>query len=115
MKRCLVTGASGFVGRAVVESLIETGAYCVRAAIRRSIGGFQLCQDFSVVGEINKYTSWKDALRSVDVVVHCAARVHVVSVRSAEVFLMRLIFTELWSWLGRLRFQGFVALFLLAQ
>ncbi|WP_309296035.1 NAD-dependent epimerase/dehydratase family protein [Metapseudomonas otitidis] len=111
----MITGASGFVGGAVVKGLIEAGTFCVRAAVRRNIGGELLCQDFAVVGEINRYTNWKDALESVDVVVHCAARVHVMSVGAAEFFLMRLIFTEPWSWLGRLPFQGLVALFLLVQ
>lgn len=86
MKRCLITGASGFVGGAVVKGLIEAGTFCVRAAVRRNIGGGLLCQDFAVVGEINRYTNWKDALKSVDVVVHCAARVHVMSVGAAEFF-----------------------------
>lgn len=86
MKRCLITGASGFVGGAVLRGLIEAGTYDVRAAVRRNFGGAQLCPDLAVIGEINKYTNWKDALKSVDIVVHCAARVHVMSVGAAEVF-----------------------------
>lgn len=81
MKRCLITGASGFVGEAVVKGLMGAGTYCVRAATRRDMVS---CPDFYSVGEINRYTNWKDALKSVDVVVHCAARVHVMSAGAAD-------------------------------
>ncbi|UXY54478.1 UDP-glucose 4-epimerase family protein [Pseudomonas tohonis] len=87
MKRCLVTGASGFVGRALVKSLMLMGRYHVRAAVRRfspDLSG--LCTDSYIIGEINQSTDWQGALESIDVVVHCAARVHVMSGDKADDF-----------------------------
>jgi nucleoside-diphosphate-sugar epimerase len=70
-----VTGASGFVGRALVERLQSDGR-AVRALTRRqtSIPG-----DHVVLGDMGPDTDWRSALRGVSCVVHCAARVHVMA------------------------------------
>ncbi len=72
--RILVTGANGFVG----------GALCVQAAARgwRVRGATRgECQMAAVeniaVGMIDAETDWTPALQGVDVVIHLAARVHV--------------------------------------
>lgn len=72
--KILVTGANGFVGRALCAVLAKQG-FNVIAAMRKqnSIAG---CKTVAV-GEVNANTVWKDALNEVDVVVHLAARVHV--------------------------------------
>ena len=72
--KILVTGANGFVGRALCAVLAKQG-FNVIAAMReqKSIAG---CKT-TAVGEVNANTVWKDALNEVDVVVHLAARVHV--------------------------------------
>ena len=72
--RILVTGANGFVGSALCGALNEKG-FNVIAAVREknSIVG---CKTIAV-GEVNASTIWKDALKDVDVLVHLAARVHV--------------------------------------
>lgn len=74
--KILVTGANGFVGRALCAVLAKQG-FNVIAVMRKqkSIAG---CRTI-VVGEVNANTVWKDALKDVDVVVHLAARVHVMS------------------------------------
>lgn len=73
--RLLVTGASGFVGRALVEQALERG-WLVRAAVRRDVPLPAACE-VRVVGAIGPDTEWRDALRGCDAVVHLAARVHV--------------------------------------
>ena len=72
----LVTGASGFVGRRLCKQLFDVGAF-VRSVGR---GKFQVpfASSFTIDG-INANTDWGDALDNVDVVVHCAARVHVMN------------------------------------
>lgn len=79
----LVTGARGFLGRPVVELLARRGAL-VRAAVRTAgtdvIGASQTI----AVGDISQRVDWADALRSVDVVVHLAARVHVMRETAAD-------------------------------
>lgn len=37
-----------------------------------------------MVGEINGETDWSEALRNIDVVIHLAARVHVMDDQSAD-------------------------------
>lgn len=73
----LVTGASGFVGRALLTRLVHDGTL-VHAAIRRAAGPSP-----AGVVEVNAPdlgqagSEWTAALRGVTVVAHCAARVHV--------------------------------------
>ena len=71
----LVTGANGFVGRPLCEEMLRQG-WRVRAAIRSSI---QMPHgvEIAVVNDIDGDTDWTSALRGVDVVIHLAARVHV--------------------------------------
>jgi len=72
----LVTGASGFVGTALCTQLIAAG-YAVRGVRRDLHSGADAGIDWITVGEISAETDWDDALRDVDIVVHLAARVHV--------------------------------------
>ena len=76
IKRILVTGANGFVGRALCAALMHNG-HAVRGAVRGS--GIEVSTGTSraTVGEINGQTDWSDALAGIEVVIHLAARVHV--------------------------------------
>jgi len=73
----LITGANGFVGRALCAELLRCG-HTVRGALRRKEGrALMEGVDPVVVGTINADTDWKAALATCNVVVHLAARVHV--------------------------------------
>ncbi len=72
--RVLVTGANGFVGRVLCTTLTQHG-YAVRGAVRSSAASTQA--PCVAVGEITEQTDWSVALTDVDVVIHLAARVHV--------------------------------------
>ena len=74
-KRLFITGATGFVGKAVCELAIHHGL-SVKGALRIH-GGMPGCIEPFVVGEINVATDWGSALRDVNIIVHLAARVHV--------------------------------------
>jgi nucleoside-diphosphate-sugar epimerase len=70
LKRVLVTGATGFVGR-VLCPMLENGGWTVIRAVRTPReGGI-------AVGDIGPDTDWRAALDGVAAVVHLAARVHV--------------------------------------
>lgn len=78
----LVTGATGFVGMAVCGELVKRGIP-LRAALRSN--QIQSHKAAAVeVGEINEQTHWGEALCDVDVVIHLAARVHVMHDESAD-------------------------------
>lgn len=71
----LVTGATGFVGRAFVQANVGKGVR-LRAALSTPdeypVSGIETF----AVGRLAVGTDWDRALDGVDVVVHCAARVH---------------------------------------
>ncbi|WP_298718268.1 SDR family oxidoreductase [uncultured Oceanisphaera sp.] len=72
----LVTGATGFVGQALLGQLLENGEYKVTAALRAA-SGFDRCAA-NVVGDITNATDWSTALTNQQVVIHVAARAHIV-------------------------------------
>jgi nucleoside-diphosphate-sugar epimerase len=76
MTRVLVTGAAGFVGRTLCETLSGSG-YRVRAALRGDRALMTTSCEMTVIGEIDEATDWSAALAGVDSVVHLAARTHV--------------------------------------
>jgi nucleoside-diphosphate-sugar epimerase len=71
----LLTGASGFVGRAVLEAAIRRGAK-VRPVFRTLASANGHSGAVVVLG-LDGETDWAQALQGVDVVIHAAARVHV--------------------------------------
>lgn len=78
MKTALLTGANGFVGTHLARMLLSHG-WSVRGAVRSARGAEKLesAMEVRIVGDINACTDWGSALQGVDVVVHLAARVHV--------------------------------------
>ncbi len=71
--KLLITGATGFVGRALVTEARARG-WQLRAAVRRplAIDGVEPVE----IGDIGPDTDWRAAVRGCDAVVHLAARVH---------------------------------------
>ena len=70
--KVLVTGASGFVGSAVVNELAARPGFQVVATSRRPVQSSSPNIHWMVVGELGPGTSWREALRGVQMVVHCA-------------------------------------------
>ena len=81
----LVTGATGFVGRALVSHLTAMNNCSVRSVVRGRAGEVSPCGQIIAVGNLTGQTDWRDALRNVQVVVHVAARTQVMPGRPQEV------------------------------
>lgn len=81
--RVLVTGASGFVGRAVTRRLLLEGI-AVRGVVRTPDAAIPEGAERALVPDIGATTDWGRALEDVDVVIHLAARVHVMRETSAD-------------------------------
>lgn len=79
--RFLVTGASGFVGRALCAELVRRGLP-VRAAVREGAVP-EGCERVRVNG-LSDVTDWTAALAGVSTVIHLAARVHVMKENAAD-------------------------------
>ena len=73
--KILITGANGFVGKLLCGELLQQGFF-VRAGVRSANSPLQDIETV-IVGAIDGETDWSNALHKIDVVIHLAARVHV--------------------------------------
>ncbi len=103
LRNILLTGANGFVGKALCRNLLEQG-FRVRAVVRSQEKANMLQKLFAssqlecvVVADFTK-TKWQTVLDQVDAIIHLAARAHVVyennPASSAEYQLANVAFTE---------------------
>ena len=73
----LVTGATGFLGMALTMRLTRDSRYPPRAAVRSDSQDYAPGFTSVKIGDMTADTDWTPALQSIDVVIHTAARVHV--------------------------------------
>ena len=75
MAKVLLTGSTGFVGAAVLATLKELPEIQVVATIRKAKA--EIDRNTVVVGDIDGDTDFSAALTDTDIVIHCAARAHI--------------------------------------
>ncbi|MDH0304887.1 MULTISPECIES: NAD-dependent epimerase/dehydratase family protein [unclassified Pseudomonas] len=79
----LVTGGAGFVGQAVCDRL-ERDAVQVTKTVRTLNDEQKAARNAVALGDIGADTDWRSVLEGIDVVVHLAARAHVLKESHAE-------------------------------
>ena len=85
-QKVMITGASGFVGRAAFHYLTDLG-YSIIPTSRAQHSDPALAASF-VTGDINRLINWSPVLRDVDVVIHLAAKAHVLDDQSPDALAM---------------------------
>lgn len=82
MHKLLITGASGFIGSAVLRALGKSNYFEVIAAVRSKYS--LLSENFEIVeiGDIDQHTDWRAALKGVTTIIHLAARAHILKDQS---------------------------------
>lgn len=78
----LLTGANGFVGYSLYRQL-DLLTTPTKAALRNTTTN-RFFKDFCFVGDIHDQTDWSQVLVGIDVVIHLAARVHVMKESSHD-------------------------------
>ncbi|OPF17722.1 UDP-glucose 4-epimerase [Microcystis aeruginosa KW] len=79
MKNILVTGATGFIGSYLLPILSQQKLQ-ITAAARKNLsqslsGPIRIVK----VGHIDEKTNWQEALQGIDIVIHLAARAHIIN------------------------------------
>lgn len=82
--RLLLTGSTGFVGGALLRKLQEIPDLQIVAAVRRATDKLPGAVTPVTVAGLAVDTNWADALEGVELVIHCAARVHVMNDTEAD-------------------------------
>jgi UDP-glucose 4-epimerase len=83
-RKILVTGGTGFVGKGVLNRLIHGSDCAVVATVRSSNATLPARVSVISMTGLGADADWLPALGGVDVVVHCAARVHVMKERAGD-------------------------------
>lgn len=84
MEHIFITGAGGFLGRDLIRRLQSEGRYRLSASVRNAETHVAAGVVAHFTGAMDARSSWAAALAGVDVVVHCAARVHVMADTCAD-------------------------------
>lgn len=79
MIQVAVTGATGFVGHALLAALVQYEHFSACGLVRRVPVNALPHMEYLSVGELGGRQDWRAALTGMDVLVHTAARVHVMN------------------------------------
>ena len=81
--KLLLTGATGFIGSALQQRIVMDENYDLTIAVRK-IEKLSEAARTVRVDDLTADTDWTDALQDIDVVIHTAARVHVMDDESVD-------------------------------
>lgn len=83
----LVTGGTGFLGQALLHKLLLSGRRPLITAVRRNKTDFPAEVRVEWVNELGSSTDWTACFQEVEVVIHCAARAHVMKDETSDPLL----------------------------
>ncbi|WP_299330829.1 hybrid nucleoside-diphosphate sugar epimerase/sugar transferase [uncultured Psychrobacter sp.] len=78
----LITGANGFIGESLVKYLLNT-QHKVIAAVRK-LSNLQQTYAYRIIDNLESSSDLSSALKDIDVVIHSAARVHIMDDKSTD-------------------------------
>ena len=94
MSKLLITGGTGFIGKAICENL-KSYNYLVNITSRNNHLKKQNGLIFHNIGEIDQNTKWIDVLDGVNCVIHCAAKTHLLKdLKKNSLFAFRKVNVE---------------------
>jgi len=82
--KIFLTGATGFIGGSVAKALANQAVVEVVAAVRSYSKALPTSVKQVQAGGLSENTDYTEALQSVDIVIHCAARVHVMKDHASD-------------------------------
>ena len=80
----LITGASGFIGKHLINSLIGSNEFSIRGLVGRNMVDFNDLNVKIYAETIDENTDWTEIIRDCDIVIHLAGIAHVFDKPSAE-------------------------------
>ena len=82
LKRCsvLVTGATGFIGSKLLEHLLKINKYSITCSLREEGNLSAECGRYFT--EVRQDSDWSGAIHEGQIIIHLAARAHVVKEHS---------------------------------
>ncbi|WP_151702916.1 NAD-dependent epimerase/dehydratase family protein [Nitrincola alkalilacustris] len=81
--KVLITGASGYIGTALMRSLGSDPRFNCFGTLRQHTAS-QSTEKFFLTGDLDAGTDWSGILSDVDIVIHAAGRAHVINDRAAD-------------------------------
>ena len=80
----LLTGSTGFLGASLLERLALEGNHHLTRSVRKLTEVLPYISQQCVVPDMDATTPWLRAVEGQDVLIHCAARVHVMNDQSSD-------------------------------
>lgn len=83
MKKILITGATGFVGKVFLKRIMAENSYQPEIVVRHFIEQYQGISQI-VIPDLAEKTDWSTILTDTEIIIHIAGRAHVLKERAVD-------------------------------